>query len=106
MATTETGRRPLNAIWARCAKAVTATVRDIKCLCLILKHADSPWHVRAILFFPVAYVCSPIQLIPNFIPVFGQLDDLFMIWIANRLVSRLVSEKIRRECREKADTRS
>ena len=52
------------------------------------------------MFLPVAYICSPIQLLPNFIPVLGQLDDLFMIWVANRIVQRLVSEKIRRECRE------
>jgi uncharacterized membrane protein YkvA (DUF1232 family) len=55
------------------------------------------------LFLPIAYICSPIQLLPNFIPVIGQLDDLFMIWIANRIVQRLVSEKIRRECREEVE---
>jgi uncharacterized membrane protein YkvA (DUF1232 family) len=53
-----------------------------------------------VLFLPVAYICSPIQLLPNFIPVLGQLDDFFMIWVANRLLERLVSEDIRRECRE------
>jgi uncharacterized membrane protein YkvA (DUF1232 family) len=88
------------AIWSKCTKSITATFRDVKCLCLILKHPDTPWRVRIVLFFPVAYVCSPIQLFPNFIPVLGQLDDLFMIWAANQLMLRLVSENIRRECRE------
>lgn len=55
------------------------------------------------MFLPIAYICSPIQLLPNFIPVIGQLDDLFMIWVANRIVQRLVSEKIRRECREEVE---
>jgi uncharacterized membrane protein YkvA (DUF1232 family) len=100
MATTVTRCGPLSEIWSRCGKAISATFRDVRCLCLILKHPDTPWHVRIILSFPVAYVFSPIQLFPNFIPVFGQLDDLFMIWIANQLVLRLVSQQIRRECRE------
>jgi uncharacterized membrane protein YkvA (DUF1232 family) len=101
---TVTGCGALNAIWSRCSKTITATFRDAKFLYLILRHPDTPWHVRLVLLFPVAYGCSPIQLFPNFIPVLGQLDDLFVLWIANRLVVRLVSNKICQECREKAGT--
>lgn len=102
MATTMTRCGALATIWSRCGKTIAAIFRDIKCLCLILKHPDTKWYVRAVLFFPVAYLCSPIQLFPNFIPVLGQLDDLFMIWIAKKLAVRLVSEKIRLECQEAA----
>ena len=97
-------RHEAPSMWSRCGETISATFRDVKCLCLILKHPDTPWHVRIVLSIPVAYVCSPIQILPNFIPVLGQLDDLFVLWIANRLVLRLVSEKIRGECREKAGT--
>lgn len=86
--------------WSRCGHAITATIRDVKCLCEVLRHPDTPWYARMVLFLPVAYICSPIQILPNFIPVVGQLDDFFMIWLANRLLKRLVSEDIRRECRE------
>jgi uncharacterized membrane protein YkvA (DUF1232 family) len=48
-------------------------------------------------------VCSPIQLLPSFIPVIGQLDDLFVIWISNRIIQRLVHKEIYRECREKVE---
>jgi uncharacterized membrane protein YkvA (DUF1232 family) len=92
----------LSAIWTRGVKAITKMFRDVKCLCLILKHPDTPWYSRIVLSFPIAYVCSPIQIIPNFIPVVGQLDDLFMLWLANKLVLRLVSDKVRRQCREEA----
>jgi uncharacterized membrane protein YkvA (DUF1232 family) len=102
MATTVDRGGIRNVIWSKCAKSISTTFREVKCLFLILKHPDTPWRVRIILFFPVAYICSPIQLFPNFIPVFGQLDDLFAIWIANQLVLRFVSEKIRLECTEKA----
>lgn len=67
---------------------------------MVLRHPDTPWYVRMVLFFPVAYICSPIQLIPSFIPFIGQLDDLFVIWIVNRILERLVSEDILRKCRE------
>ncbi len=90
-------------IWSKCREAIASAVRDVKCLCRILKHPETPWRARIILFLPIAYICSPIQLLPNFIPVIGQLDDLFMIWVANRIVQRLVSEKIRRECREEVE---
>jgi uncharacterized membrane protein YkvA (DUF1232 family) len=88
--------------WSRCSQMITGTIRDVKCVYLVLRHPHTPWHARLVLFFPVAYICSPIQLIPSFIPVIGQLDDLFAIWIANRLLERLVTEDIRRECREAA----
>jgi uncharacterized membrane protein YkvA (DUF1232 family) len=99
MMTPESGSEE-RSMWSRCGQAITATMRDIKCLYLVLRHPDTPWYVRMVLFFPVAYICSPIQLIPNFIPFIGQLDDLFVIWVANRLAEHLVSEDIRRECRE------
>ena len=90
----------ISGFWARCGQAITTAFRDIKCLYLVMRHPKTPWHVRMVLFLPVAYVCSPIQLLPNFVPIIGQLDDLFVIWIANRLLERLVSEQICQECRE------
>ena len=86
--------------WSRCGRAITAIISDVKCLYLVLRHPDTPWYARIVLFLPIAYLCSPIQIIPSFIPVIGQLDDLLVIWIANRLVKHLVREDIRRECRD------
>jgi uncharacterized membrane protein YkvA (DUF1232 family) len=86
--------------WSRYSRAVTATICDVKFLYMVLRHPDTPWHVRMVLFLPGAYICSPIQVLPSFIPFIGQLDDVFVIWVANRLVERLVSEQIRQECRE------
>jgi uncharacterized membrane protein YkvA (DUF1232 family) len=88
--------------WSKCGQMITAVFRDVKCLYLALRHPDTPWYAKMVLFLPVAYVCSPIQLIPSFIPVIGQLDDLFVLWIANKLLERLVSKDTLRECREAA----
>lgn len=44
-----------------------------------LVHPQVPWHVKAIATCAVLYIVSPIQLIPNFIPVIGQIDDVVAI---------------------------
>ena len=89
-------------IGARSKAALKALLLDIRCLYFVFRHPQARWYVRALLFLPLAYLCSPIQLIPNFIPVLGQMDDLFVIWLANRLLRRLVDPKILAECRAKA----
>jgi uncharacterized membrane protein YkvA (DUF1232 family) len=71
-----------------------------------MRHPDTPWYVKMVLFVPVVYVFSPVQLIPSFIPFIGQMDDLFVLWVANRLLERLVSEEILRDCREATEGRS
>jgi uncharacterized membrane protein YkvA (DUF1232 family) len=90
--TTEIRPEVPSVFWSRCGAAITATFRDLKCLCLILKHPGTPWYVRIVLFCPVAYLCSPIQLLPTFIPVVGQL------------VRGLVSDMVLRDCQERAGT--
>src|SRR5918996_4889639 len=50
----------------------------------------TPWYVKALIFFVVAHTFSPIDLIPDFIPILGYLDDLIItpggIWLAVRLI--------------------
>ena len=50
----------------------------------------TPWYVKALIFFVVAHTFSPIDLIPDFIPVLGYLDDLIItpggLWLALRLI--------------------
>jgi len=53
-------------------------------------HADTPWHAKALAVCVVAYALSPIDLIPDFVPVLGYLDDVLLlpalIWLAVRLL--------------------
>ncbi len=44
-----------------------------------LKHPQTPWHARAFAAILTAYALSPIDLIPDFIPVLGYLDDLIIV---------------------------
>ena len=54
----------------------------------LLCDSGVPWSARAVAGLSVCYVLSPIQLIPSFIPVIGQLDDLLVIWIGMALVRK------------------
>ncbi len=72
--------------WARIIK------RDAHTLYLCARDPRVPWHVKALAAFVAAYVLSPIDLIPDFIPVLGLIDDLLLaplgIWIVVKLVPK------------------
>jgi len=81
---------------------MAAFVHDVVFLYRLLRHPMTPWYVRGLLVLPIMYVCSPIQLIPNFIPVIGQMDDVFVIWITKKSTRKLVDVKTRQECHDAA----
>ena len=82
--------------WAQTLK------RDGITLWFALRHPDTPRHVKWLAAFVVAYALSPIDLIPDFIPVLGLLDDLLLlpglIWLA----LRGLPEAVRVACRAQA----
>jgi uncharacterized membrane protein YkvA (DUF1232 family) len=59
----------------------------------------TPWYAKALIFLIVAYALSPIDLIPDFIPILGYLDDLIIvpagIWLAIRLIPPEALEEAR-----------
>jgi uncharacterized membrane protein YkvA (DUF1232 family) len=59
----------------------------------------TPWYAKALIFFVVAHTFSPIDLIPDFIPILGYLDDLIItpggIWLAVQLIPPEVLEEAR-----------
>jgi uncharacterized membrane protein YkvA (DUF1232 family) len=81
---------------------MVAFALDVVFLYRLLRHPKTRWYARGLLFLPVIYLCSPIQLIPNFIPVLGQMDDVFVIWITKKVARNLMDEKVWRECHSAA----
>jgi|SRR5277367_5954901 len=77
-------------------------LRDIVFLIRVFRHADTPWHAKCLLSLPLLYLGSPIQLIPNFIPLLGQMDDLLLIWLTKKLARKVVDEKTWQECHDAA----
>ena len=81
--------------WARRLKAETLA------LWFCCKHPDTPLSAKILATLVVAYALSPIDLIPDFIPVLGYLDDLILvplgIWLALRAIPRHVLDESRRK---------
>ena len=73
-------------------------------LALYLAYKDPrvPWYARLWTALVVAYALSPIDLIPDFIPIVGYLDDLVLLPIGFWLAIRLIPAPMLAECREQA----
>lgn len=69
---------------------------------LAMRHPRCPWHVRLLGLLVVGYALSPIDLIPDFIPVLGYLDDLLIVPAGLWLCLRLMPADVLSECREQA----
>ncbi|GAO21775.1 MAG: DUF1232 domain-containing protein [Proteobacteria bacterium] len=67
------------------------------------KHPRTPWYAKALGVFVVAYALSPIDLIPDFIPVLGYVDDVILLPVLIWLTIRLLPPEILAECRSQAD---
>ena len=93
-------RRNRPASWKEWAKRLR---RKTYALYLAYRDPRVPWYAKLIGAFVVAYALSPIDLIPDFIPVIGYLDDLILIPLGIALAIRLIPEAVMQECLAKAD---
>jgi len=71
---------------------------------LAAKDPRTPWYAKALIFFVVAHTFSPIDLIPDFIPILGYLDDLIITPAGIALAIRLIPAEALEEARETATT--
>ena len=77
-------------------------LREARALSIMLRHPAVPWRAKVAAGAAVGYFFSPIQLIPSFIPVIGQLDDVCVMLLAMRLVRKWTPADIVAECEERA----
>ncbi|NMG07465.1 YkvA family protein [Brasilonema sp. UFV-L1] len=70
---------------------------------LASKDSRTPWYARLLAVVIVAYAFSPIDLIPDFIPILGYLDDLILVPVGIWIVVKLIPTHVLAECREKAE---
>ncbi len=75
---------------------------EIHALYLACRDPRMPWFAKAVAIFVVAYALSPIDLIPDFVPVFGYLDDLIIVPLGILLARRLIPADVMEECRAAA----
>jgi uncharacterized membrane protein YkvA (DUF1232 family) len=82
--------------WARTLK------RQTMLLWFCYQHPQTPWLPKWVSAFVVANELSPIDLIPDFIPVLGYLDDLIILPLGILLAVRLIPQSVLEECQVKA----
>lgn len=77
--------------------------KDLMVLFLACKRRDVPWYLKIIPILVVGYALSPIDLIPDFIPILGYLDDLILLPLGIALAIKLFPKEILDECRIQVD---
>lgn len=77
--------------------------KDIPAVFLALKHNDTPVIAKIFAFLTIAYALSPIDLIPDFIPVLGYLDDVILLPLMIVLTVRFIPKDIFEQCRRESD---
>jgi uncharacterized membrane protein YkvA (DUF1232 family) len=76
---------------------------DIPAVFLALKKRETPWTAKLLAALTVGYALSPIDLIPDFIPVLGYLDDLIILPAMVALTVRLIPADVMAACRAEAE---
>ena len=82
--------------WVKGLKTETYTIY------LASKDPRVPWYAKALIIFVAGHTLSPIDLIPDFIPVIGYLDDLIITPLGIALALKLIPEDVLSECRVEA----
>ena len=75
---------------------------DTLALYLAARHPLTPWYAKVVVAAIVAYALSPIDLIPDFVPILGYVDDLLLIPLGIALAVKLIPATVLRECRARA----
>ncbi|MET3941533.1 uncharacterized membrane protein YkvA (DUF1232 family) [Paenibacillus sp. PvP094] len=90
--------------WIDKVKAMAREIkRNVFVLYLAYKDPRVSWYAKLFAVGVVAYAFSPIDLIPDFIPVLGYLDDLIIVPLGITIALKLIPQEVIRDCRDKAE---
>ena len=93
-----------NSILDKLKQRASALKAQSYALYLAYKHPDTPWYAKAFAGLVAAYAFSPIDLIPDFIPVLGYLDDLVLVPLGVTLALKMIPAEVIAECQAEAET--
>ncbi len=83
--------------WAKKLKS------DIATLYLAYKHELTPWYAKVVVIITVGYALSPVDIIPDFIPILGFVDDAILLPVFIWLSLKLIPKEVIVLCREEAE---
>ena len=85
--------------WKRKAKILK---KEVYALSLAVKDPRIPWYAKVFAVLIIGYILSPIDPIPDFIPVIGYFDELIVVPLGVIILSKMIPKQVLEECREKA----
>ena len=89
--------------WVAALKARARALKaEVVALYLAARHPRTPWYAKAFVVAIVAYALSPIDLIPDFIPVLGFVDEIILLPFAIALAVKMIPADVMAECRVRA----
>ncbi|MBB6216061.1 uncharacterized membrane protein YkvA (DUF1232 family) [Anaerosolibacter carboniphilus] len=77
--------------------------KDLSILYLAYRKPEVPWYAKVFIALIVGYALSPVDLIPDFVPILGYLDDLILIPIGITLAIKLIPAEVIESCRLEAE---
>ena len=92
----------MGCVWTNWKEKARALKRETYAVYLACRDPRVPWYGRVLAACIVGYAFSPIDLIPDFVPVLGYLDDLILIPLGIALLLKIIPSEVIAECRERA----
>src|SRR5215467_2625342 len=104
-------RKPTFRVWwqaqkSRLERDLTLIAKQAHLLTLLIRHPEVPRTAKIAGGCAIAYIFSPIQLIPSFIPIIGQLDDLVVLLIGTKVIRKFTTASVLKECEARAELAS
>ena len=90
------------AVFAALAERARSVKRELVALALAMRHPHTPWYAKLVVAGCVAYALTPVDFIPDAIPVVGFIDDLIFIPLAIALAVRFVPAPVLADCRARS----
>jgi uncharacterized membrane protein YkvA (DUF1232 family) len=92
-------------MWNELQQRARDLKRETYALYVAYRDPRTPWHARIVVACVVAYALSPIDLIPDFVPILGYLDDVILLPLGIALALRLIPADVMRESRVRVEHR-
>ena len=89
-------------VFATLAERARAVKRELLALALATRHPRTPWYARLVIAGCVAYALTPVDFIPDAIPVIGLIDDLIFIPLAIAFAVRFIPAPVLADCRARS----
>lgn len=96
---------PMKHWWTVLRARAEALEKEARVLVLAYRHPRTPWYARVLAVLVLAHTFSPVDLIPDFIPVLGLLDDWIITPLGIALVIRMIPPEVMAEARQQAEGR-